>query len=47
MDDSLKLYKGPLKDNKGNVILKDGQVIDNEDTKFKLGVRFFVEGAVG
>jgi len=47
IDDSLKLYKGPLKDNKGNVILKDGQVIDNEDTKFKLGVRFFVEGAVG
>ena len=26
---------------------KAGEVIDNEDTKFKLGVRFFVEGAVG
>ena len=47
INDSLKLYKGPLKDNKGNVILKAGEVIDNEDTKFKLGVRFFVEGAVG
>ncbi len=46
-DDSLKLYKGPLKDNEGNVVLEDGEVIDNEDTKFKLGVRFFVEGAVG
>ena len=46
-DDSLKLYKGPLKDNEGNVVLKEGEVIDNEDTKFKLGVRFFVEGAVG
>ncbi len=47
MDDSLKLYKGPLKDNEGKMILNDGQVIDNEDTKFKLGVRFFVEGAIG
>ena len=47
INDSLNLYQGPLKDNKGNVILKAGEVIDNEDTKFKLGVRFFVEGAVG
>ncbi len=47
IDDSLILYKGPLKDNEGNVILTEGQVIDNEDTKFKVGVRFFVEGAVG
>jgi simple sugar transport system substrate-binding protein len=47
VDDSLKLYKGPLEDNEGNVILKAGEVIDNEDTKFKLGVRFFVAGAVG
>ena len=47
VDDSLQLYKGPLKDNEGNVVLKEGEVIDNEDTPFKLGVRFFVEGAVG
>ena len=47
VNDSLMLYKGPLKDNKGNVVLKEGEIIDNEDTKFKLGVRFFVEGAVG
>ena len=47
MDDTLKLYTGPLKDNEGNVILEQGQVIDNEDTEFKLGVRFFVEGAIG
>ncbi len=47
IDDSLQLYKGPLKDNEGNVVLKAGQVIDNEDTKFKLGVRFLVEGAIG
>jgi len=47
INDSLNIYEGPLKDNKGNVILKAGEVIDNEDTKFKLGVRFFVEGAVG
>ena len=25
----------------------EGEVVDNEDTKFKLGVKFFVEGAVG
>jgi len=47
VDDSLKIYTGPLSDNKGNVVLKAGESIDNEDTKFKLGVRFFVEGAVG
>jgi simple sugar transport system substrate-binding protein len=47
VDDTLKLYKGPLEDNKGNVILKEGEVVDNEDTAFKLGVKFFVRGAVG
>ena len=47
VDDSLQLYSGPIKDNEGNVILKAGEVVDNEDTKFKLGVKFFVEGAVG
>jgi simple sugar transport system substrate-binding protein len=47
IDDTFKLYKGPLKDNEGNVILKDGQVIANDDNKFKLGVNFLVEGAVG
>ena len=47
IDDSLTLYKGPLKDNKGNVVLKEGEAIGNEDTKFKVGVKFFVEGAVG
>ena len=47
VDDSFKLYRGPLKDNEGNVILTDGQVIANDDNKFKLGVNFLVEGAVG
>jgi simple sugar transport system substrate-binding protein len=46
-DDSLKLYKGLLEDNEGNVVLEAGQVIDNEDNKFKLGVRFLVAGAIG
>jgi len=41
------LYKGPLKDNEGNVILRQGEVIQNNDIKFKLGVRFLVEGAIG
>ena len=47
MDDSLKLYRGPLRDNEGTVILKDGEVIANDDNKFKLGVNFIVEGGVG
>ena len=47
IDGSLKLYKGPLQDNAGNVILKAGEAIDNEDNKFKLGVKFLVEGAIG
>lgn len=46
-DDTFKLYKGPLKDNEGNVILKEGQVIANNDNKFKLAVNFLVEGAIG
>jgi len=47
LKDTLKLYKGPLKDNEGNVVLKEGEIIDNEDNKFKLGVKFLVEGAIG
>ena len=47
VDDSLKLYRGPLRDNEGTVILKDGEVIANDDNKFKLGVNFIVEGGVG
>ena len=46
-DDTLMLYKGPLKDNEGNVVLEEGQVISNEDNKFKFAVRFLVEGAIG
>ena len=46
-DDKLALYHGPLRDNEGNVILKSGERIDNEDNKFKLGVNFLVEGAIG
>ncbi len=47
VDDSLKLYRGPLKDNEGTVILTEGQVIANDDNKFKLAVNFLVEGAIG
>ena len=47
VDDSLKLYRGPLKDNEGNVVLREGQVIANNDSKFKLAVNFLVEGAIG
>ena len=47
IDDTLTIYKGPLKDNQGNVILKDGEEKSNSDTPFKLGVKFFVDGVVG
>jgi simple sugar transport system substrate-binding protein len=47
IDDTLKLYKGPLKDNEGNLVLKEGEVIGNEDNAFKLNVKFLVEGAIG
>jgi simple sugar transport system substrate-binding protein len=46
-NDSLKLYKGPLKDNEGHEVLKSGQVIANDDAKFKTGVTFLVEGTQG
>jgi basic membrane protein A and related proteins len=46
-DDSFKLYRGPLKDNEGNVVLREGQVVANDDNAFKLGVNFLVEGAIG
>jgi len=45
--DTLKLYKGPLNDNEGHVVLKPGEVIDNEDSKFKTAVNFLVEGTQG
>lgn len=47
VDDSLKLYHGPLKDNEGNVVLGAGQAVANDDNKFKLAVNFLVEGAIG
>jgi len=46
-DDTLKLYKGPLRDNEGHEVLKAGQVISNTDAKFKTSVNFLVEGTVG
>jgi len=45
--DTLKLYKGPLKDNHGNLVLKEGQVIANDDAKFKTSVNYLVEGTQG
>jgi basic membrane protein A len=47
VDDRLALYRGPLKDNEGNVVLKPGDVIANDDNKFKLAVNFIVEGGIG
>jgi simple sugar transport system substrate-binding protein len=47
LDDTLKLYKGPLKDNKGNQVIAAGQDISNTDNAFKLNVKWLVEGAIG
>lgn len=47
LDDTLKLYKGPLKDNKGNEVIAAGQEISNTDNPFKLSVKWLVEGAIG
>src|SRR5262249_52635245 len=47
IDDTLKLYKGPLKDNKGTQVLAAGQEISNTDNGFKLNVKWLVEGAIG
>ena len=47
VDDTLKLYKGPLNDNKGNQVLAEGEEISNEDNAFKVGVKWLVEGAIG
>lgn len=47
LDDTLKLYKGPLKDNKGNEVIAAGQEISNTDNAFKVNVKWLVEGAVG
>lgn len=46
-DDTLKLYKGPLKDSRGNTVLKEGEVIENDDQPFKLKVDWLVEGTRG
>ncbi|MGH6915221.1 MAG: BMP family ABC transporter substrate-binding protein, partial [Geminicoccales bacterium] len=46
-DDTLKLFKGPLKDNEGNVILNEGEVVANDDNAWKVKANFLVEGAIG
>ena len=46
-DDTLKLYKGPLKDNEGKPILAAGQQISNADNDYKVNVKWLVEGAIG
>lgn len=44
---TLPIYKGPIKDNEGNIVIKAGQVVDNDDAVFKTKVNFLVEGTVG
>ena len=47
VDDTLKLYKGPLKDNQGKQLLAAGQEIPNTDNDYKVNVKWLVEGAIG
>ncbi|MCP1673516.1 simple sugar transport system substrate-binding protein [Natronocella acetinitrilica] len=47
VDDTLPLYAGPLRDNEGNTILEEGEVVSNTDHEFKVGVDWLVEGAIG
>lgn len=47
VNDTLKIYKGPLKDNAGNEVLPAGTEISNKDNAFKVNVKWLVEGAVG
>ena len=47
IDDTLKLYKGPLKDNEGKQVLAAGQEISNTDNEFKVNVKWLAEGAIG
>lgn len=46
-NDTLKLYHGPLKDNEDHLVLKEGEVIANDDSAFKTKVNFLVEGTQG
>ncbi|HEX6794606.1 MAG TPA: BMP family ABC transporter substrate-binding protein [Casimicrobiaceae bacterium] len=47
VDDTLKLYKGPLKDNEGKQVLAAGQTVSNTDNDYKVNVKWLVEGAIG
>ncbi|MFL6681761.1 MAG: BMP family ABC transporter substrate-binding protein, partial [Burkholderiaceae bacterium] len=40
-DGSFSIWKGPIKDNSGKEVLKDGQVADDA---FLGGIKFFVAG---
>ncbi len=41
------LYRGPIRDNKGNVVVAEGQVVPNSDNDFKVKMDFLVEGTIG
>jgi basic membrane protein A len=40
------MYKGPMKDNKGNVVMPDGQSPDDQDGSL-WGMNYLIEGVVG
>ena len=43
---TFKMFKGPLKDNEGNVVIPDGKVFDEEDGSL-WGMSYLVEGVIG
>lgn len=45
--DNYPLYRGPIRDNKGNIVVADGQVIPNSDNDAKVKMNFLVEGTIG
>ncbi|MEM6973448.1 MAG: BMP family ABC transporter substrate-binding protein [Pseudomonadota bacterium] len=47
LDNTLILYKGPLSDNEGNIVIPQGTEISNTDNDFKLSVNWLVEGVSG
>jgi basic membrane protein A and related proteins len=43
---SFDIFKGPLKDNKGNVVIAAGTTLNQTDLKLE-GMNYLVEGVVG
>ena len=45
--DKYPLYRGPIRDNKGNTVVPAGRTVPNSDNDFKVKMDFLVEGTIG